>query len=261
MNTMSTASTQNPTATARLKGILASRGFRRMLGALNLFALVVAAAFVGLGTRSVLESQRKVRDLQAEYASLEGRREALARRVESLEQRNASLEEQLNTLNGVLLQKKDELRELVKEVDLNDPDITIERARQNLKGKTPGERADALWRYGRDAFAAGRTNVAERLFLESLKEDSSFAPAHIGLGRIAADRQQYRVAERHYVRAASADPKNPHAAYNLALARFLMKNYSMARVEALRALSIDPGYGAAKELLASIAQAEKAAAP
>ena len=72
------------------------------------------------------------------------------------------------------------------------------------------------------------------------------------MGRLAADKHMFRVAEKHYRRARKADPSNPHAAYNLALTEFILGDKQTAKELANETLLIDPNYQAAKDLLRKI---------
>src|SRR5690606_8849362 len=106
---------------------------------------------------------------------------------------------------GQVLKLKGLLRELTPDVKGRDPDVVIAETRKQLEHKTPDERAELLWRMGHGAYAAGNVKVAERLFEESLKEQETFAPAHIALGHLAADRGLTLVAQEFYSRARAAD--------------------------------------------------------
>lgn len=229
------------------RGPLAVLGF-----ALNALAILIVLGFVVFGTRDVMKSQQLAENARLEVEQLKGEQTHLIEAVTELRNEKAILLEHHNRLEVEVLKLEGQLRELSQDVKESDPDVVIAKTRKQLGGKTPGERADSFWRVGRDAYAAGNVKVAERLFEESLKEQATFAPAHIGLGRLAADSRQFRTAEKFYRRARAADPENPHAAYNLALTHFILREYGEARDAARTTLKIDRDYEPAKELLEKI---------
>lgn len=225
-----------------------------MVNVFNAVAPIAVVGLVYLGGRDVVNSQQQVEAAQAEQQRLLHETDQLEEAKSELLQQKASLLDEKKQLQLEVLQLKGQVQELTTKVDENDPQVVIKKVEAQLGGKTKGERADSFWRRGRDAFANGNPKLAEILFQRALSEDETFAPAHIGMGRIAADEHRFRVAEKHYRRARTADPKNPHAAFNLALTEFILGDKDAARGLANETLQIAPNYQAAKDLLRKLSE-------
>lgn len=255
----SAARNDEPSAAEKFQSFAKSKGVQRTATLFNAVAPMVVLGLVFLGGQEVINSQRLVEEarqeeqqLKAETYQLSKARDALQVEKSTLETEKSTLEREKTNLQLEVLQLKGQVQELTTKVDGNDPQTVIQRVEAQLGGKTKGERADSFWRRGRDAFSNGNPELASTLFQRALQEDDTFAPAHIGMGRLAADEHMFRVAEKHYRRARKADPSNPHAAYNLALTEFILGDKEAARGLANETLQIDPNYQAAKDLLRKI---------
>jgi tetratricopeptide (TPR) repeat protein len=80
-----------------------------------------------------------------------------------------------------------------------------------------GRRAATLSAYATLLAGQHRGPDAERRFGEALAADPNFAPAHVGLGNLLADRGNARRAEVHYRRAIVLAPDDANAHYDLGL--------------------------------------------
>jgi tetratricopeptide (TPR) repeat protein len=214
---------------------------------------VMAAVFLGtIATFQVSAEQEKLVGLKADLSATQER----AREAEQARRDAETRKEELSVDVTSLQQKVDDLQSresrLRQAVDLSDPQVAIAKVRTELGGRTPAERADSYWRRGQDAVTQKQLDLAEKLFLEAIREDPKFAPAINGLGLVAAERGQLNVAEKFYLRAVDADPKYKYGLYNLAHLYFLKKKYGKATEYANRTLEIDPNYGEASVLLAKL---------
>jgi tetratricopeptide (TPR) repeat protein len=191
--------------------------------------------------------QADLSDAGASLATAQEKRDRLAKEVESLQKSVVELREREERLRAA--------------VDSNDPEVAIAKVRAQLGGRSPGERADSLWRRGQDFLDEKKLDLAERLFEESRKEDPLFAPPINGLGRVAAERGQLAVAEKFYRNAISTDPKFKPGYFNLAHVYYLKRKYDEAEQVIRKVLEIDPGYQEAAALLKKIEAARKRPEP
>jgi tetratricopeptide (TPR) repeat protein len=85
------------------------------------------------------------------------------------------------------------------------------------KDDLDARRAATLSAYAMLLAGQHRGPDAERRFGEALAADPNFAPAHVGLGNLLADRGDTRQAEAHYRRAIVLSPDDENAHYDLGL--------------------------------------------
>src|SRR5207302_8526630 len=77
----------------------------------------------------------------------------------------------------------------------------------------------ARWRLARVLAASGQPDAAERMLREGLRLDPTSSRLHAELGRLYGDRRAFRLAAGEWERAASLDPKDAEAWYQLGLSR------------------------------------------
>jgi len=200
---------------------------------------------------------------RAELTDVSARLSETRQRLQAEEAQRKKLDAEKQHLQKEVWQREQEVRdreaaiaalqqrqtELAKALDLKDPEAVLKRLKQQFAGARADERADMLFRRGKDAYDAGDLDVAERLFLESSREDPSFAPPRNGMGLVEGKRGHLSVAERYYKSAVGVNPRYVYGWYNLANVNLLLKQPARAREYAERALTVDPEYAPAKDLI------------
>src|SRR5690606_16510832 len=83
----------------------------------------------------------------------------------------------------------------------------------------PSERAKAQMRSADDFLARGLLDSALAAFGLALEENPEIVEAHLGMGHIYRQLDNYTLAGNHYERAANLDPTNYDAHYGLGLMR------------------------------------------
>jgi len=222
---------------------------------------VLVALAAGLYVLSSIESRRaelaaesaRLAEIREQLKKADAQRKALLKEKEKLQREVWEGEGEVRDREQAIAALKDKQRNLEKTLELKDPDLIVKKLRTQFASATSGQKADILFRRGKDAYDAGDLELAERLFLEATKEDASFAPPRNGLGLVEAKRGHLSVAERHFKSAVGVDPKYVHGWFNLAHVNQLMKQPARSKEYAERALQIDPEYAPARELLRRLA--------
>jgi tetratricopeptide (TPR) repeat protein len=182
--------------------------------------------------------------------------DSLAQKSDALARTQADLDEKQRekaALQAELESTRQQLEHLKRELSSNDPKFIVDQVRKQLGGRSPGERADALWRRGNDAYDGKKPELAETLYTAALAEQDSFAPALNGLGRINADRGNLLMSEKFYKRAIEKDPRYTHARFNLAhLYFYKFRDPEKAESYLQQTLSLDPEYAGAADLLKKV---------
>ncbi len=93
-------------------------------------------------------------------------------------------------------------------------------------------------RRGRQEAESGRPDQAARFYERVLRDDPGHAEAHHRLAVLAADAEDYAVAERHYLAALQSDRENPDLINHLGYSYLLQRRYGEAEQAFRQVLSI-----------------------
>jgi Flp pilus assembly protein TadD len=118
------------------------------------------------------------------------------------------------------------------------PDLAL-HVTQSILAQNPND-VQALQRQGDAYFTLGQLTQAEDSYRRALTLRPGFAPAQLGLGRIALTRDP-AAADDWFTKVLATDPRNTAALNDLAIARDMQGRHGEAQTAYRQALAIAPG--------------------
>ncbi|MEE2757800.1 MAG: tetratricopeptide repeat protein [Myxococcota bacterium] len=118
--------------------------------------------------------------------------------------------------------------------------LAAEKKKRDAEKKAAGATSDP-YRDAQNHLRSGRWAQAKVAFNKSIQSNPNRSGAYAGLGRVAFQQGQNKVAAKHYAKAVRLSPGSVNYRINLGLAYFKLGRYDRAKKHWNKALSLSPG--------------------